>query len=168
MTRIYRNVAFARRMTITTVVIVVVIVFGFWELWAALNPGPGGAGYGFLFAALFIFGGLYGLRQMQTDFADTVVSVDADEKGGAARITVWRPFLPKRLAGPLDQLRNWRYEVKTPRPSMRVPMILADHPGHPRPLRFELGKGIEIGSRFRALAPDAFAAFEQSGQGAPG
>ena len=61
-------------MNVSTVVIVVVIVFGFWELWSALNPGPGGAGYGFLFAALFIGGGLYGLRQMQTDFADTVVS----------------------------------------------------------------------------------------------
>ena len=44
---------------------------------------------------------------------------------------------------------------------MRAPMILADHPGHPRPLRFELGKGTEIGEQLRALAPEAFAAFEQ-------
>jgi hypothetical protein len=168
MTRIYRNAAFARRMTISSVVIVVVILFGFWELWTALNPGPGGAGYGLMFAALFIFGGLYGLRQLQTDFADTVVSVDGGEKDGAGRITIWRPFLPKRLEGPLERLGNWRYEMKTPRPNMRVPMILADHPGHAKSLRFELGKGTEIDPRFRALAPDAFAAFEGSAQGTPG
>jgi hypothetical protein len=126
-----------------------------------MRAAPGEAGFGYLFAAAFILGGLYGLRQLNSDYADMVVSADADGTAGPARISVWRPFLPKTLEGPLDKLANWRFEVKAPRPNLRIPMLLAEHPQHPRPLRFEVGPGIALSEGFRALAPEALAAYEK-------
>jgi len=159
MIRIYANPGLSRRMMFSTIVIVLVIIFGLYELYAAMRAAPGEAGFGFLFAAAFILGGLYGLRQLNTDYGDMVVSVDADGSTGPAKIVVWRPFMSKTLEGPVDKLSNWRFEVRQPRPNLRIPTVFAEHPDHKRPLRFEVGPGITIGEPFRALAPDAFAAF---------
>jgi len=160
MIRIYGNPGLSRRMMFSTIVIVLVIIFGFYELYTAMRAAPGEAGFGYLFAAAFILGGLYGLRQLNTDYGDMVVSVDADGSTGPAKIVVWRPFMSKTLAGPIDRLSNWRFEVRQPRPNLRIPTVLADHPDYKGPLRFEVGPGIAIGDPFRALAPEAFAASE--------
>ena len=162
MIRIYGNPGLSKRMTFSTIVIVLVILFGFYELYSAMRAAPGEAGFGFLFAAAFILGGLYGLRQLNSDYADMVISVDADGRAGPAKIVVWRPFASKTLDGPLERLTNWRFEVKQPRPNLRIPTVLADHPDHTRPLRFEVGQGIAISEPFRDLAPEAFAAFGKS------
>jgi hypothetical protein len=159
MTRIYANPGFARRMNISSAVTLFAILFGFWELWAALNAGPEGAGYGFLFAALFIGGGIYGMRQILADGADMVTALDVNESSGQATISLWRPFAPKRLEGSLDRLSEWRPYAKMAR-NLRTPMLLADHPAHPRPLQFEIGRGIVLGAQFRVLAPEALASLE--------
>jgi len=161
MTRIYANPGFARRMNISSAVTLFAILFGFWELWAALNAGPEGAGYGFLFAALFIGGGIYGMRQILADGADMVTALDVSESSGQATISLWRPFAPKRLEGSLDSLSEWRPYAKVAR-NFRTPMLLADHPAYPRPLQFEIGRGIALTEQFRALAPEALASLEES------
>ena len=166
MTRIYGNPGFARRMNGSAVVIAFAVLFGFWEVWAALNPGPDGPGYGFLFAALFIGGGIYGMNQILTDGKDMVTALDVQESTGEAVISVWRPFAPKRIETRLDRLTDWRPYSKQTR-NLRTAMLLADHPGHPRPLQFELGRNIAFTDRFRALAPEAIAASEP-GSAAPG
>jgi hypothetical protein len=161
MTRIYENRPLARRMNISVVVTIFAILFGFWEAWNAFNAGPEGAGYGFLFAALFIGGGIYGMNQVLTDSRDMVTALDIDEANGHAAISVWRPFGATRIEGPLDRLTEWRPWAKEVR-RVRTPVLLADHPGHPRPLQFEVGPGIALTDQFRALAPEALASFERT------
>ena len=162
MKRIYANPAFARRMNISAAVVAFAFIFGLWELWAALRPGSEGGSYGLLFAALFIGGSVYAMRQMLTDYADIVTALDADRPANRTAISVWRPFGPKRIEGDLDRLGNWRFETQKPRGDARIATILADHPGHPRPLRFEVGRGLPISDDLRALAPDAVAAYERA------
>ena len=155
MTRIYENRPFARRMTGSSLVVVAAILFGLWELYAAVRAAQD-SGYGSLFAALFIGGGIYAMWILR-DYGDTVVSLETGTVG--ALISVWRPFRSQRIAAPLDRLGNWRFEMKEIGRA-RIPMLLADHRDYPRPLRFELGPGIPITQAFRALAPDAIASFE--------
>lgn len=158
MTRIYENRNFSRRMNISVAVTLFAVLFGFWELWAAIRAGPEGAGYGFMFAALFIGGGIYGFNQINTEGSHMVTALDLDEATGEAVATVWRPFSPKPVAGPLTAFTEWRPYTKQAR-SVRVHMLLADHPGYPKPLQFEIGSGVSMHERFRALAPEALAAF---------
>ena len=77
MTRIYENRAFARRMMISTVVVVAAMLFGVWELYSALQS-PEDSGYGPLFGVFFIGGGVYGLWQLHSQYADSVVSLDVE------------------------------------------------------------------------------------------
>lgn len=163
MKRIYSNRASLWRLNISAAVVVIAFLFGFWELWnvtQAGKAGEAGTGYGLIFAALFIGGGIYAMRQMLVDNADTVVAIEADEAGRSV-IRVWRPFVSKRIAGPLDRLTNWRFDTKTER-NITTPMLLADHPDRPKPLQLELGKRIAVSDELRALAPDAVAAFERA------
>ena len=153
MTRIYGNRGFVRRMTASAIVCVLAMVLGAFELWRAFAAAPGESGYGYLFALFFVGGGIYGLRQLRDDYSDTVVAVDAGPQG--ARIALWRPYGMKRIEGPLSALTNWRREVRTPRRNVRVEMLVADHPGHPRPLAFETGRGVVVTEEFRALSAAA-------------
>ncbi len=159
MTRIYANVSYARRMTASVVVIVFAVLFGFWELWMAYNAGSQGTGYGYLFAALFIGGGGYAVRQLRKDYSDTVVRFESDTDGRGAA-TIWQPFKSKRIDGPLESFSNWRFSEAEQKGGIRLPMLLAEHPDHPNPLKFELTGKIEITAELRALAPEAIAAFE--------
>jgi hypothetical protein len=160
MKRIYANQGFARRMNISTAIALVAIVMGVWELWRALQAGPEGPGSGFLFAALFLGGGAYALRQMFVEYGDRVVALDA-VAGGASVITVWRPLASVRISGPLAALSDWRFEMRTARSQHDTSVLLADHPQHPRPLKFELVRGVPISDEFRALAPEAVETFER-------
>lgn len=168
MTSIYANNAFSRRMNASSVMIVVAILFGFWELWRALNPGPDGAGYGYLFAALFIGGGVYAIRQIRNDYSDNVVRLDGDGSSGRGVVTIWQPFMSKRIDGPLDRLTNWRFHEEEQKGNVRLPMLLAEHPDHPQPLKFELGGKIAISEELRALAPEAVSTFEAKALRTPG
>jgi hypothetical protein len=157
MTRIYQNRPFARRMMLSTVVVVGAILFGFWELYSAFQS-PEDSGYGPLFGMFFVGGGAYGLWQLHSQYADQVVSLDME--GDRATVVVWRPFVSRVIATPADQFRNWRYEMMKVA-NNSLPMVLANHADHPRPLRFEVGSGIAISDGFRALAEQAVAAFER-------
>jgi hypothetical protein len=153
MTRIYENRGFSRRMTGSALVCAVAFLFGFYDLWRAIEAPPGQSGYSYLFAAFFIFGGIYGFRQIERDFSDTVIALDAD--GEKARISLWRPLRRKHIDSPLSALTGWRREIRTPRRNVSVDTLVADHPNHPRPLLFEMGKGIVTTDTFRALTPPA-------------
>ena len=158
MTRIYANRPFVRRMTASTVVLVVAMLFGVWELYSSFQL-PEESGYGPLFGVLFLGGGAYGFWQLLTQFADHVVSLDAD--GTQAVVKVWKPFGSRVIATPIDQFHNWRFEmVKVG--NNTGPMVLANHADYPRPLRFGLGSGIPINDAFRSIAEGAVAAFERS------
>jgi hypothetical protein len=104
-------------------------------------------------SSFFIFGGIYGFRQIERDFSDTVIALDAD--GEKARISLWRPLRRKHIDSPLSALTGWRREIRTPRRNVSVDTLVADHPNHPRPLLFEMGKGIVTTDTFRALTPPA-------------
>lgn len=158
MTSIYRNTALARRMNISCVVVVGAILYGLWELWAAYRAGPN-AGYGYLFGVFFVGGGIYGMKQIRDESFNMVVALDADVATGASVVSIWRPFAAKRIAGRLDGLTDWRFHISSGR--VPVPMLLADHPGHPRPLQFELRKGA-VSEALRSLAPEAVAAYERA------
>jgi hypothetical protein len=150
MTRIYENRGLARRMTGSAVVCAIALGFGAFELWRAVDAPPGGSGYGYLFAAFFVFGAIYGFRQLRADYLDGVVSLDMGPD--AAEVALWRPLGKKRIGGPPAALTGWRREILTLRRNLRVEMLLADHPGHPRPLRFEEGRGVLATDAFRALS----------------
>ena len=162
MQTIYANTPFLRRMNLSAFVVVAAFLFGFWELWAAVNPGPRGPGYGYIFAILVIGGGAYAMWQLVVDHPGTVVRIDADGTANKVVLYLWRPFLSKRVAGGLGDLTDWRFEKKTLRASIQIPMLVVDHPGFPQPLRLELGKGVELSKELRALAPEAVAAYETS------
>lgn len=166
MTRIYGNSAFAWRMDVSTLVAVGAFLYGFVELRMALDAGGGGGSqYGYLFAALFIGGGIYAMQQLVKEYSDTVVNVKLDDATGRGVVTVWRPVVSKRIGGPLDRLTGWRFEEKKVKGDRVIPMLLADHPEHKRPLRLELGGRIALSDALRSLAPDAVAAYEAKGQG---
>jgi hypothetical protein len=101
---------------------------------------------------------------MFVEYGDRVVALDADA-GGASVITVWRPLSPIRIAGPLAALSDWRFEMRTARSRADTSVALADHPRHPRPLKFELVRGVPISDEFRALAPEVAETFERGAQG---
>jgi hypothetical protein len=151
--RIYANPWLARRANGSLVVIAIAFVLGAVELWFAARAGPEGTGNGFLFAALFVGGGAYGLRQVLGANRDAVISLDLD--GDIATVAMWKPFGARRIVGPVAQLTEWRPYAKPVRRNLNQPMLLADHPEHPRPLEFELGQGILIGEALRKLAGEA-------------
>ena len=157
-TRIYANPGVARRANASLVVVFIAFVFGAFEIWRAANAGPEGPGSGYLFAVLFLGGGAYGLRQVLGANRDTVLWLDID--GDAATAAVWKPFGTKKIVGPIGGFTEWRPYAKQVRRNMRQPLVLVDHPEHPRPLEFELGRGIVIGDGFRPLAGEALAGFE--------
>jgi hypothetical protein len=158
MKRIYDNAGFARRMNISAVVVVIAFVMGAWELIMALRADDPGSG--FLFAALFIGGGIYAGRQILSDHANNVIALDADPAGREASISIWRPFSAKKITGPLDRLSDWQFQRKGTR--VKTPILTAHHPDHPQPLEFELRPGAAVSEELRALAPEAVAAFERA------
>ena len=158
MKRIYENTGFTRRMNVSAVVVVIAFVMGAFELVMALRADDPGSG--FLFAALFIGGGIYAGRQVLSDFANNVVALDADMATRQARISIWRPFSSKQIDGPVDRLTDWQFQRKGTR--VKLPILTAHHPDHPQPLEFELRTGASVGEELRSLAPEAVAAFERA------
>jgi hypothetical protein len=55
----------------------------------------------------------------------------------------------------LDQVAGWRHWVKVGRRNMKLHYLLADAPGHPHPLQFEMRPGEAVPDGFRRLAPEA-------------
>ncbi len=158
-TRIYSNRGLARRTNGSLVVVIIAFIFGFFEIWRAAHAGPQGPGSGYLFAILFLGGGVYAGRQLLSGTIDAVVWLDLDPSRQAT-VALWRPFTTKQIAGPVDRLTGWRPFAKQVRRNMLQPMVLADHPDYPRPLEFEIGRGIRIDDAFKTLAAEASGAFD--------
>ena len=145
--------------------IVVVIVFGFWELWAALIAARTAPATGFF-------------SPRSSSAAVSTAAADADrlrrhrrlarcrreEAGGAHHGLAPVPAEAARRAARSTQQLAVR--GKTPRPSMRVPMILADHPvTQARSLRAR--QGPEIGERVSRSGAGRFCRVRAERAGAP-
>lgn len=173
MTRIYENKGYRSRQLISLGIIVAVVIYGLWELWyASTDPEPAGIALllglgqdGYIFGAVFIAGGAYAYYTLLRDAADTVDTFDIDEATGATLTTIWRPIKSIRLSAPLSAITNWRPYVKITGRNIRTPYLYADHPGHPRPIVFDLRRA-DLDS-LRKVAPEAVAEYESSiGRGA--
>ena len=158
MKRLYENPGYTTRMNASCVVVIVAALFGLWELWSAWRAG-GSDGTNYLFAALFIGGGIYAGRQLLETSANTVVALDADPATRRATVTLWKPFSSTTISGSLDDFTDWQFQLRPGR--VRTPMLTAHHPAHPRPLEFELKPGGAVAEELRGLAPEAVAAFER-------
>jgi hypothetical protein len=158
MTRLYESRGFAVRMNISCVIIVGAAAFGCFELLQAYRF-PEAASSNLLFALLFFVGAAYSVKQIRDGAIDNVVSFDADMATRQSAVTLWRPFSRKTIAGPVDRLTDWQFQVRSGR--VRTPILTAHHPDYPRPLEFELRPGAAIHEELRKLAPDAVAAFER-------
>jgi hypothetical protein len=159
MKRLYANPRYTTRMNASCVVVVFATLFGVWELWSAWRAG-GSDGTNYLFAALFIGGGIYAGKQLRDTSANTVVALDADPATRSATVTLWRPFSSTTISGSLDDFTDWQFQLRPGR--VRTPMLTAHHPSHAQPLEFELKPGGAVAEELRALAPEAVAAFERS------
>src|SRR4051794_21420543 len=106
MKRLYENRGYATRMNASCLVVVFAALFGVWELWSAWQAG-GSDGTNYLFAALFIGGGIYAGRQLRDASANTVVALDADPATRRAAVTLWKPFSSNTISGSLDNFADW-------------------------------------------------------------
>lgn len=166
MTRIYENKGYRTRQLISLGIIVAVVVYGLWELWyASTNPAPNGIAMllglgqdGYAFGALFIAGGAWAYYTLLRDAADLVDTFDLDEATGETLTVIWRPLRAIRLAAPLSAITDWRLYVKVGARNARTAYIYASHPGHPRPIMFELRRADLEG--LRKVAPEAVADYE--------
>jgi hypothetical protein len=170
MTRVFDNRGYWWRQTISLVVVVVVIIYGCWEIyWATFSTAeyhsPMGQLLGigddrYLFGVLFFGGGLYAGWQLIEDSRDSVATFDLDVKTGATVATLWRPTGTVKLTADLAAIGNWRLYVKLGKRNSRTFYIYADHPGHPRPLQFDLRRNDAEG--LRKVAPEAVAEYERA------
>jgi hypothetical protein len=161
MTRIYESPSFALRLNISAVVLVVVFVYGLFELYTAFRsetPDSTGA----LFGIFFVGGGIWGAWQIWNDNRDKVASFDVDEAAGTGVATLWRPFSPLKLAGPLAQFGNWRFKVKVGSRAMRTHHFFFRAPGYPHEVQMEIPRGTKLAETFRRLAPGAVADYEDN------
>lgn len=157
MKRLYENRGYGVRMNASCIVIVLAALLGVYELWSALRGGSDGTN--FLFAALFIGGGIYAGRQLLAISANAVVALDANMATRRAAVTLWKPFSSTKISGSLDDFSDWQFQLRPGR--VRTPMLTAHHPSHPQPLEFELKPGGAVAAELRELAPEAVAAFER-------
>jgi hypothetical protein len=162
MTRIYDSPKFALRLNISAVVLVVVLIYGLFELYAALIRSETPDSTGALFGIFFVGGGIWGAWQTWNDNRDKVASFDVDEAAGTAVATLWRPFSPLRVAGPLDQFTRWRFQVKVASRGLRSYHFFFRAPGYPNELQMELQRGAELAEAFRRIAPTAVADYEDN------
>lgn len=160
MKRVYENRGFLRRMNFAALVTVLAFLLGCWEAWSAYNGS--GDGMNGLFALFFFGGAAFAVKHFR-DNAVTVSSLDVDPATGEARAILWQPLSRKEIAGPVARFTDWQLQKRAGR--VPTPIVTAHHPASPRPLEFELGRGIVLTDEFRALAPEAIAAFERAGGG---
>jgi hypothetical protein len=167
MTRIFDSPKFALRLNISAVVLVVVLIYGLFELYTAFRsetPDSTGA----LFGIFFVGGGIWGAWQTWSDNRDKVASFDVDEAAGTGVATLWRPFSPLRVAGPLDQFTRWRFQVKVASRGLRSYHFFFRAPGYPNELQMEIQRGAKLAEVFRRIAPQAVADYEDNtGAGEP-
>jgi len=162
MTRIYDSPKFALRLNISAVVLVVVVIYGLFELYTAFLRSEATDSTGALFGIFFVGGGIWGAYQTWNDNRDKVASFDVDEATGTGVATLWRPFSPLKIAGPLDQFTRWRFQVKVASRGVRSYHFFFRAPGYPHELQMELQRGAALAEVFRRIAPAAVADYEDN------
>jgi hypothetical protein len=155
MTSLYRNTGLWTRSAAYLAVIAAAFLWGVFELWRASQAGSGEASSGAMFGVLFIGGAIYALWQIVGEWRDVAVSLDRDADG-ALVATVWQPTGPKKVTG---DFRNWRFHVALASRNARLYFLYADNAAMPRPLRFELRKGIDLAG-LRTIAPGPVEEYE--------
>lgn len=91
----------------------------------------------------------------------TVLSLDADEATGRARVRMWRPLGEEAFDARLAELVEWRYEVARKNTRMPIHRFRARTAEPQRWLVFELSPRIGMHPLFRKLAGDAGDDFER-------
>jgi hypothetical protein len=162
MTRIFDSPKFALRLNISAVVLVVVLIYGIFELYTAFLRSETPDSTGALFGIFFVGGGIWGAWQTWNDNRDKVASFDVDEAAGTAVATLWRPFSPLRVAGPLDQFTRWRFQVKVASRGLRSYHFFFRAPGYPNELQMEIQRGAKLSEVFQRIAPQAMADYEDN------
>jgi hypothetical protein len=162
MTRIYDSPKFALRLNISAVVLVVVVIYGLFELYTAFLRSETTDSTGALFGIFFVGGGIWGAWQTWNDNRDKVAAFDVDEAAGTGVATLWRPFSPLKVAGPLDQFTRWRFQVKVAGRGVRTYYFLFRAPGYSNDLQMEIQRGAKLAEVFRRIAPTAVADYEDN------
>jgi hypothetical protein len=159
MTELYHDRSIWKRSAAYVGIVIVAMLWGVWELWRAWHGPAAEASTGTMFGVLFLGGGAYSLYQLNVDWRDLVVSLTRDDITGMLTATLWQPTGPLMLTAGPGEIRNWRSHVKIARRNARTFFIYADHPRHPRPLRFDLKPGTDV-EGLRSVAPEAVADYE--------
>jgi hypothetical protein len=160
MKRILSNTGTARRANLSLAILAAVFAYGLWELWVAATVTASLTGY--LFAALFIGGSLYGIRVTLAEARDLAVSFDADVETGEAKIALWRPFHMKHIDTALDRMSDWQHWVQTASRGRSDHFLLAREETYDGVLRFALEPGMTIPDELRRIAPEAVADFKRA------
>jgi len=147
------------RSNLSLAILAAVFAYGLWELWLAATVT--GSMTGYLFAAIFLGGSVYGVRASLAEARDVAISFDADIESGKAGIALWRPFHVKRINTTLDRITGWRHWVQTASRGRRVHYLLAREESYDGVLRFPLEPGMTIPDELRRIAPEAVADFER-------
>lgn len=160
MKRLLDNPGKVRRWYLFLGFFAVAFLYGLWELWLAAVVT--GSMVGYVFAAIFVGGGVYGIRSMLAEARDLAVSFDADAASGKAIIKLWRPFHMKQIDTTLDQITGWQHQVQTGPRDERSHFLLAREKSHDGVLRFALEPEMAIPDELRRIAPQAIGDFERA------
>lgn len=147
------------RSNLSLAILAAVFAYGLYELWLAATVTSSTTGY--LFAAIFLGGAVYGVRAALAETRDLAISFDADIDSGHAAIALWRPFHVKRIDTTLDRITGWRHWVQTASRGRRAHFLLAREASYDGMLRFQLEPGMTIPDELRRIAPEAVADFEK-------
>ncbi len=149
-------------MGLALIAIAVAAGLGLWFAAMYLVNGPEEDGeqaliVGLMLVAIAVVGALrlghYGYQ--------TVLALDADEKSGHARVSLWRPLGEETFETRLTEIVEWRYEVgrkNTRMPNYRFRARLAESR---RWLVFEFSPREGLHPLFRQLAGEAVDEFER-------
>ncbi len=159
MTPLYRNPGIWTRTVAYLAVIVAAALWGVFELWRATHAESGDVQSGALFGVLFLGGSAYSLWQIFGEWRDMVVALDRDDSG-ALVATIWSPTGPRKISG---EFHNWRFHVALASRNTRLFFVYADNAAAPRPLRFDLRKGVDL-TGLRSVAPGAIADYDAATQ----
>ena len=161
MKRIYQNAGVARRANMSLVIFSGIFAYGLLDLWMAVTMGSISNA---IFGILFILGAFYGAYTALGEARDTVLSIDADETG-AAVLTVWAPFVPRKVETRLERLTGWRHWVYLVGARKKRHFLFVREESIPRLLRLELVPGKPLTHELRNVALEAFQDYErESGQ----
>ncbi len=109
MTRIYDDRGQAARNWVSMAILIGAVLWGVVEIVRAATGAADETGY--LFGLGFFAAAVYGAYRLVVDSRDVIMRFEADVSSGQSVATLWQPWGLRRLAAPLDQLKNWRMYI---------------------------------------------------------